>query len=149
MNHLRGEKFGESALPFAPRKNLACRKILNTGEKYFFRVLTKALPEYYVFPQVSFNALITHAHWITVTRWERFVRFAFNRKYVDFVLCRKSDFEVIAIVEYDGSGHINHNDKRRDEMLTSVGYQVERFTFGDTVDSVRARFNDLREGIAN
>jgi hypothetical protein len=149
MNHLRGEKFGESALPFAPRKNLACRKILNTGEKYFFRVLTKALPEYYVFPQVSFNALKTHAHWITVTRWERFVRFAFNRKYVDLALCRKSDFEVIAIVEYDGSGHINHNDKRRDEMLTSVGYQVERFTFGDTVDSVRARFNDLREGTAN
>ena len=108
----------------------------------FFSRLTKALPEYYVFPQVSFNAIITHAHWITVTRWERFVRFAFNRKYVDFVLCRKSDFEVVAIVEYDGSGHIDHNDKRRDEMLTSVGYQVERFTFGDTVDSVRARFDD-------
>jgi hypothetical protein len=149
MNYLRVEKFGESALPFAPRKNLACRKILNNGEKFFFHVLTKALPDYYVFPQVSFNALITHAHWITVTRWERFVRFAFNTKYVDFVLCRKSDFEVVAIVEYDGSGHIGHNDKRRDEMLTSVGYQVERFTFGATVDSVRARFNGFKEDNAN
>lgn len=68
---------------------------------------------------------------------------------MDFVLCRKSDFEVVAVVEYDGSGHIDHGDKRRDELLTSVGYQVERFTFGDTVDSVRARFNDRKEGTAN
>ena len=68
MNNLRVEKASESALPFAPRKNLACRKILNNGEKYFFRILTEALPDCYVFPQVSFNALITHAHWITTTR---------------------------------------------------------------------------------
>ena len=149
MNDLRAEKFSESELPFVPGRNLACRKILNKGEKYFFRVLTKARPDCYVFPQVSFNALITHPPWITTTRWERFVRFAFNRKYVDFVLCRKTDFEVVAVVEYDGSGHIDHGDKRRDEMLTSVGYQVERFIFGDTVDSVRARFNDRGEGNAN
>ena len=61
------------------------------------------------------------------------MRTSFNSKYVDFVLCRKSDFEVVAVVEFDGRGHINHNDERRDELLRSVGYQVQRFTSRDTV----------------
>ena len=71
------------------------------------------------------------------------MRRQFNTKYVDFVLCRKSDFEVFAIVEYDGSGHKSHNDKQRDLLFARTGYRIERFTDGVTIDFVKTRFDDL------
>jgi|GEM_PF-4792040 len=125
------------------KSNFVSRKLLNNSEKHFFRILSEALPDYYVFPQVSFNALITHSSWIKHLHWERFVRRKFNTKYVDFVLCRKSDFEVVAIVEYDGSGHKGHDDEQRDQLLVYTGYRIERFTDGVTIDFVKTRFDDL------
>ena len=116
---------------------------MNRSEKYCFQILAEALPDYYIFPQVSFNALITHSTWIRHLRWQHFVRKQFNTKYVDFVLCRKSDLEVIAIIEYDGSGHIDDYDEQRDYLLMCTGYRIERFTDAVTVDFVKKRFNDL------
>ena len=130
-------------VPFAYGKNLTSRNLVNNSEKRFFQILCEAMPDCHVFPQVSFNALVTHAPWITHLHWERLVRRSFNSKYVDFVLCRKSDFGVVAVVEFDGSGHVNHDDERRDELLKSVGYQIQRFTDYDTLDSVKSRFNGL------
>jgi hypothetical protein len=131
---------------FSPtdKSNFASKNLLNNSEKQFFQVLTEALPDYYIFPQVSFNALITHASWISKTYWKRSVRMNFNTKYVDFVLCRKSDFGVVAIVEYDGKGHRNHNDEQRDKLLNSVGYRIERFVDGATIEFIRTRFDDLQ-----
>jgi hypothetical protein len=131
------------AAPFAYRKNLTSRNLINNSEKRFFQILSDAMPDCHVFPQVSFNALVTHAPWITYLHWERFVRRSFNSKYVDFVLCSKSNFEVVAVVEFDGSGHVNHDDERRDELLMSVGYRVERFVDGDSLQSVKSRFSPL------
>lgn len=132
-----------SVRPFVFKNNLASRRLLNESEKDFFRKLSEALPYYYIFPQVSFNALVTHAHWISSLRWQRFVRRKFNTKYVDFVLCKKSDFEAVAIVEYDGRGHNDDDDERRDEMLKITGYRIERFTGEDTINSIKARFDDF------
>src|SRR5690606_13026308 len=109
--------------PFNFKKNLTPKPLLNGSEKQLFRALTETLTEHYVFPQVSFNALITHAPWIKYRYWQRFVRQQFNTKYVDFVLCRKTDLKVIAIVEYDGTGHRSHSDERRDALLTCAGYR--------------------------
>jgi len=129
------------AAPFVYGKNLISRNLINNSEKRFFKILCEAMPDCHVFPQVSFNALVTHAPWIRYLHWERFVRRSFNAKYVDFVLCRKSDFRVVAVVEFDGSGHVNHDDVRRDALLKSVGYQIQRFTDHDTLDTVKTRFN--------
>jgi hypothetical protein len=136
---------------FAPsdKSNFASKNLLNYSEKHFFKILSDALPDYYIFPQVSFNALITHASWILKDYWKHFVRMNFNTKYVDFVLCRKADFKVVAIVEYDGSGHRNHDDVRRDALLKNVGYRVERFTSEDTAESVSTRFKDFTAAQAN
>jgi very-short-patch-repair endonuclease len=140
------------AAPFAYGKNLISRNLINHSEKRFFQILCEAMPDCHVFPQVSFNALVTHAPWIRYLHWERFVRRSFNAKYVDFVVCRKSDFGVVAVVEFDGSGHVNHDDERRDELLKSVGYRVERFADGDALQSVKFRFSRLSEaqqGVSN
>jgi len=110
-------------------------------------ILAEALPECYVFPQVSFNALITHASWIRHQHLQRAVRQKFNTKYVDFVLCRKADLEVVAVVEFDGTHHSNHDDEQRDRLLADAGYRVERFKGRVTSDMVKARFVDLRPAI--
>ncbi len=130
---------------FSFKKNLTSRKLVNNSEMRFFHILSQAMPECHVFPQVSFNALVTQAQWISQLRWQRSVRRSFNTKYVDFVLCRKSDFGVVAVVEYDGSGHDHYSDNRRDEMLRSVGYRIERFTGQDSLETVKCRFEKPQE----
>jgi hypothetical protein len=146
---LLNDRATSRAAPFAYRKNLISRNLINNSEKRFFQILCEAMPDCHVFPQVSFNALVTHAPWIRYLHWERFVRRSFHAKYVDFVLCRKSDFGVVAVVEFDGSGHVNHDDERRDELLKSVGYQIQRFTDHDTLDSVKTRFNGFESSNLN
>jgi hypothetical protein len=128
---------------FSPdhKNNYASKKFLTNEEKKFFKILSVALPNYHICPQVSFNALITHAAWISRARWAHLIRSKFNTKYVDFVLCHIPDFTVMSVVEYDGSGHKSHDDPKRDSMLRNAGYRVERFTSQDTVDSVKMRFN--------
>jgi hypothetical protein len=134
-----------AARPINSKNNLTSRTLLNESEKRFYGILANAFPGHYIFPQVSFNALVTHAPWISKLYWRNIVRGQFNTKYVDFVVCRGSDFETVAVVEYDGQGHFSGDDERRDEMLRSVGYRVERFTAGDTIDSVRMRIDGSAE----
>jgi Protein of unknown function (DUF2726) len=117
----------------------ACHSIMRYGEQRFFRRLSEALPEYHIFPQVSFNVLITHAPHIYGT-YINSVRQKFHHKFVDFVVCERATMKVFAVVEYDGSGHNNKNDAYRDEMLQSVGYRVERFSESDTLNSIQVRF---------
>jgi hypothetical protein len=125
----------------------ACSSIMRYGEQRFFRLLGEALPEHYVFPQVSFNALITHAPHIYGT-YVNSVRQKFHHKFIDFVVCERATLKVFCVVEYDGSGHNKKNDAYRDGMLQSVGYRVERFSEYDTLNSIRARFGLETSAIA-
>lgn len=117
----------------------ACDSIMRRGEQRLFGFLTEAFPNHHIFPQVSFSALVTHAPHIygsyVVT-----VRRKFHHKFVDFVICDKAAMKVLAVVEFDGSGHDKRHDNYRDGMLQSVGYRVERFNQRDTLESVKARF---------
>ena len=122
------------------RSNFEPRNIMNSSEQKFFLLLCDSLTVCHVFPQVSFNALITHASWISRDYWQQMVRSKFNAKYVDFVVCRRSDFKVLAVVEFDGPGHQSSHDNERDHLLRSAGYRVERFTHQDTPHSIRFRF---------
>jgi Protein of unknown function (DUF2726) len=125
------------------RNNFEAKNILNVSEQRFFRHLSDCLNDCHIFPQVSFNALITHASWISSNHWQQMVRSKFNAKYVDFVVCSRSDFQVIAVVEYDGPGHRNTHDEERDILLRGAGYRVERFTHFDSADTIRHRFGLL------
>lgn len=143
----QNEKAAPKATHFSFEKNLVARNLLNQSEKHFFQILADELPDHHVFPQVSFNALITHAPWISFLYWKRFVRRSFNTKYVDFVLCEKYDLKVLAVVEYDGTGHRNFDDGLRDELLKSAGYRIERFSYQDTPESIRLRFNGFSRAV--
>lgn len=104
------------------------RDFLSPSEVDFWHHLRKALPGYNVFPQVSMNALIKTTK--ELPEWTIYnYREAFNRKYVDYVVCKYGKLEVIAIIELDGDSHRWRldDDLRRDEMLERAGYKVLRY----------------------
>ena len=125
-----------------PSRAITAKSIMGYEERSFFEVLEQALPNHRIFAQVSFNALLTHAPHLWGEVKNR-VRGQFNHNYADFVVCDKASYEVVAVVEYDGSGHRTHDDARRDAMLTQVGYRVERFDVGYTVESVCNRMGSF------
>ena len=90
------------------------------------------MPEYLVFTQVSFGALLTAK--------EGASRMTFAQKRADFVLTDKA-FNVLAMVELDDSSHKGNEekDKARDEMLKAAGYKVLRFaSIPDRADLLKA-----------
>ncbi len=146
-NYARQSKFGlrlvGSPEATSHEQHVQRKNLLNKSETKFMALLREAFPEHYIFPQVSFNALITHADYVRNFRWRNAIRSKFNTKAVDFVLCDPKTLEVIAIIEYDGGGHDYKNDALRDRLLENNGYRVERFNQRDTLESIKNRFHWL------
>ncbi|NTU76349.1 MAG: DUF2726 domain-containing protein [Alphaproteobacteria bacterium] len=99
---------------------------MTANEREFFGRLARALPDYHVFSQVAFNALLDAQKGLV---WrDRFqTRNRFDRKVADYVICRRDTFEVLAIVELDDRTHKAEKDQKRDVLLTGAGYRVVRF----------------------
>lgn len=97
------------------------KAILTKREQQFFQVMEKALPQFYIFPQVSFSAILTTKSFYT--------RSQFNRKIADFVVCDQV-LNIIAIIELDDSSHKGREsiDAARDAMLNEAGFPVLRYT---------------------
>lgn len=132
----RGIKEHYQAVRFlADKDNYATRRIMS-GEQAFFELLRDALSDCHILPLVSFSAFITYAPHVTDVKWQKLICSKFNAKYADFVICRKSDFSIVAIIEYSGSNNVSHGDA----LLATLGYRVERFSPEDTCDSVKRRF---------
>lgn len=101
--------------------DLKARDLMTKREQTMYLALVDALPEFLIFSQVAFSALITSKN--------QAVRNKFNRKVSDFVICNK-EFVVIAIVELDDSSHKGREDAdaKRDDLLTTAKYKVVRFS---------------------
>jgi hypothetical protein len=100
--------------------------ILSDNEHEFFHRLTRALPDYHIFPQVSFGALLQPAK--TKSRKDYFSNLCkFNQKRADFVVCAKETLKILAVIELDDVSHNVDKDSKRDEILTVAGYRTIRF----------------------
>lgn len=101
--------------------DIKARELMTKREQTMYLALVDALPEYFIFSQVAFTALITSK--------SQAVRNKFNRKVTDFVICNK-EFVVVAIVELDDSTHKGKEavDAKRDDLLTTAKYNVIRFS---------------------
>lgn len=99
-------------------------KPLMTGNEIeFFGRLTRALPQYYVFPQVSLGAILNG----TIEGKATFQsRSFFSQKIADYVVCDRK-MKIIAIVELDDVTHDSEKDKKRDAVLNAAGYTVIRW----------------------
>lgn len=111
---------GKSKKPKQQHTPIHAKAILTRREQQFFEVLQQALPQVYIFPQVSFSAILTTKGFYT--------RSQFNRKIADFVLC-DSQLNIVAIIELDDSSHKGREqqDAARDAMLNEAGYPVLRY----------------------
>lgn len=109
-----------------PAFSVVKKLLMTANEREFFGRMARALPDYHVFPQVAFNALLDTQKGMS---WqERFqTRNRFDRKVADYVICRRDTFEVLAIVELDDRTHRSEKDEQRDAILTGAGYRVIRF----------------------
>ena len=101
------------------------KSLLTQTEYKFFQLLVSAFPEFYIFPQVSFSALLTHSG-----KDGYRLRNSFNRSVADFVIVDQSS-QVVAVVELDDKSHdkqaTKEKDQKRDSLLKQAGYRVARY----------------------
>ena len=111
---------GKNKKPKQQHTPISAKPILTKRELQFFAVLEQALPRAYIFPQVSFSAILTTKGFYT--------RSQFNRKIADFVVCDER-MNIVAIIELDDSSHKGREqqDAARDAMLNEAGYPVLRY----------------------
>lgn len=94
--------------------------LMTEHEKTMFKELRQAIPEYYIFPQVSLGAILWTKGQAT--------RNKFNRKIADYVITNQN-FNILAIIELDDKSHQGkeQQDAERDSMLKEAGYKVLRY----------------------
>ena len=101
------------------------KSLLTPTEQIFFRLLVSTLPEFYIFPQVAFSALLTHRG-----KEGYRLRNSFNRLIADFVIVNQNS-QVVAIIELDDKTHdketAREKDQIRDDMLEMAGYRILRY----------------------
>lgn len=116
-----------------PKQKFFARPVITNFETQMFIRLKQSFPNYHVFAQVAFSALITSKDYK--------IRSQFNRKVTDFVVLNDK-MDVIAIIELDDPSHLEkaEEDRMRDQMLTEAGYIVKRYT---NIPSVRQLQKDI------
>ncbi len=100
-------------------------KILMTDNEFeFFNRLIRAVPEYYVFSQVSMGALLDANS--NNPKIRNSIRMTFSQKIIDYVIYDKNK-KIVVIIELDDKTHDKEKDKKRDAMLHQAGYKTLRF----------------------
>jgi hypothetical protein len=103
------------------------KPLLTDNELEFFNRLTRALPRYYIFPQVSLGAILDADPDLTPKqRW--IIRSHFDRKIADFIICEPRTLKVLAIVELDDRTHDARRDRERDAITQAAGIRTLRYS---------------------
>ena len=107
------------------RKTYQSKQLLTPNELEFFNRIKEALPEYLIFVQVSFGAMLNVKVSGLYPNHPKH-RNAFAQKMADFVVCNKN-VQIVALIELDDKTHDKENDAKRDAMLIEAGYVVIRW----------------------
>jgi len=103
------------------------KPLLTDNELEFFNRLTRALPRYYIFPQVSLGAIMdANPDLSAKQRW--IIRSHFDRKIADFIICEPRTLKVIAIIELDDRTHDPQRDRERDDITQAAGIRTLRYS---------------------
>lgn len=94
--------------------------LLSKGEKVFFDTLSQAVSsDIYICPKTRLADIIE----VDLPKSNKSFWMAFNkisRKYVDFVLCKRTDFTPILVVELDGGSHQRNSRYQRDVFVDNA-----------------------------
>jgi len=116
------------------------RSLMTENEREFFSRLEAALPEFRVFSQVAMSGVLDvtlpprhPAYWRA--------RSAFDKKRMDYLVCTRGDFRIVAAVELDDRSHASKKaqDAKRDAMLASAGIRTVRFPSHPRPDAKQIR----------
>lgn len=123
-----------------PEPKFKPKPLLTSNEMEFLARLEGAAPELRFFPQVAMGALIEPAVSRRDGKAYYRLRGMFSQKIVDFVAQRRSDGQVVAVIELDDRTHNPQKDASRDQMLASAGYRTVRWNSKSKPDvaSIRA-----------
>src|SRR5690606_9177550 len=69
---------GRKSRDTSHERHVERKSLMNKSEAKFLKMLIEAFPDHYVFTQVSFNALVTHASYVRSQRWRNAIRSKFN-----------------------------------------------------------------------
>lgn len=115
------------------------KALLTSNEMEFLARLEAAAPELRFFPQVAMGALLDPAVPRSDGKAYYRLRGMFSQKIVDFVVQRRSDGAIVAIIELDDRTHDSSKDTKRDKMLQSAGYRIVRWHSKTKPDSAAIR----------
>lgn len=99
--------------------------LMTANEKEFFERLIKALPEYYVFPQISLGALLRPTVSRSSPEWIRHFN-AISSQRADFAIYTR-ELQLVALIELDDKTHKASKDRARDRRTASAGISTLRY----------------------
>jgi L-asparagine transporter-like permease len=103
-------------------------KLMTENELEFFGRLINAMPNHYIFPQVSMGALLEASSRDKKQAHSDRLRIAQQR--VDYVVC-DSTGAIVVVVELDDRTHSSAKDRTRDERLMQADIRTVRFQSKD------------------
>ncbi len=103
------------------------KPLLTDNELEFFNRLARALPRYYIFPQVALGAIMDVNSQLPAQQ-RRAIRARFDRKIADFIICEPRTLKVLAIIELDDRTHDPRRDRERDAITEAAGIRTLRYS---------------------
>lgn len=95
-------------------------KFLSPAELHFMKALLNEVGEkYHVMCKIRLGDILKVREHLHGKKW----RSAYNKilcKHVDFVLCSKENFEIMAVIELDDRSHEREDRKERDEFVDNA-----------------------------
>ena len=111
-------KYSKNSQPRYIKKNL-----MTGNEIEFFHRLSRAIPEYHVFPQLAMSAVIKP---VQSYQKNQIAYFNINKKIIDYGIY-SSKMELICLVELDDRTHDASKDAQRDKYTKSAGIKTLRW----------------------
>jgi hypothetical protein len=102
------------------------KPLLTANEIEFYGRLQTALPDFHIFPQVAFRAILRPGSGGDSPRYAA-ESGRIGAKHCDFLICERQSFAIIAIIELDDRSHDPDKDARRDAMTAAAGYPTLRY----------------------
>lgn len=102
------------------------KRLMTSNEEEFYARLTRALPDFYVFPQVALRAFVQPGAATSNKKAYFRQNGRIGSKYCDFLVCRLN-FDIVAIIELDDRTHSAAKDAARDAMTGSAGFKTLRY----------------------